>query len=82
MINIYELILNSLYSANNIKLEREKINFLKSLQPYVTSLRSSFKNKQINVDYRDRNVQAAYLIAYYPSYIEMTYEAEVLNDRK
>jgi hypothetical protein len=77
MINIYELILNSLYSANNIKLEREKINFLKSLQPYVTSLRSSFKNKQINVDYRDRNVQAAYLIAYYPSYIEMTYE--VLN---
>jgi hypothetical protein len=77
MINIYELILNGLYSANNIKLEREKINFLKSLQPYVTSLRSSFRNKQINVDYRDKNVQAAYLIAYYPSYIEMTYE--VLN---
>jgi len=77
MDNIYNLILNGLYSSYNLKSEREKINFLNSLQPYVTSLRSSFRNRQIDVDYRDKNLQAAYLIAYYPSYVEMTYE--VLN---
>jgi hypothetical protein len=74
---LYDLILEGLYSSYEIKSEEAKKAFLNSLKPYVTELRTSFKNKQIKVDYRDKNVQAAYLIAYYPSYIEMTYE--VLN---
>ena len=74
---LYDLILEGLYSSYEIKSEEAKKAFLNSLKPYVTELRTSFKNKQIKVDYRDKNVQAAYLIAYYPSYVEMTYE--VLN---
>ena len=74
---LYDLILEGLYSSYQIKSEDTKKAFLDSLKPYVTELRTSFKNKQIKVDYRDKNVQAAYLIAYYPSYVEMTYE--VLN---
>jgi hypothetical protein len=74
---LYDLILEGLYSSYDIESEEAKKAFLNSLKPYVTELRTSFKNKQIKVDYRDKNVQAAYLIAYYPSYVEMTYE--VLN---
>jgi hypothetical protein len=74
---LYDLILEGLYSSYQIKSEDAKKAFLDSLKPYVTELRTNFKNKQIKVDYRDKNVQAAYLIAYYPSYVEMTYE--VLN---
>jgi len=71
---LYELILEGLYSSYEIKSEQDKKEFLSSLKPYVTQLRTSFRNKQIKVDYRDKNVQSAYLIAYYPSYVEMTYE--------
>lgn len=71
---LYDLILEGLYSYYEIKSEESKKAFLCSLKPYVTELRTSFKNKQIKVDYRDKKVQAAYLIAYYPSYVEMTYE--------
>lgn len=74
---LYDLILEGLYSSYEIKSEEAKKAFLDSLKPYVTELRTSLRNKQIKVDYRDKNVQAAYLIAYYPSYVEMTYE--VLN---
>ena len=74
---LYDLILEGLYSSYEIKSEEAKKAFLNSLKPYVTELRTSFKNKQVKVDYRHKNVQAAYLIAYYPSYVEMTYE--VLN---
>ena len=71
---LYDLILEGLYSSYEIQSEESKKDFLDRLKPYVTELRTSFKNKQIKVDYRDKNVQAAYLIAYYPSYVEMTYE--------
>lgn len=74
---LYDLILEGLYKSYQIKSEEDKKAFLCGLQPYVTDLRRSFKNNQIKVDYSDKNVQAAYLIAYYPSYVEMTYE--VLN---
>ncbi len=74
---LYDLILEGLYSSYTVKSEDSKKVFLNSLKPYVTELRTSFKNRQIKVNYRDKNVQAAYLIAYYPSYVEMTYE--VLN---
>ena len=74
---LYDLILEGLYSSYEIKSEESKKTFLNSLKPYVTELRTSFRNKKINVDEKDKHLQAAYLIAYYPSYVEMTYE--VLN---
>ena len=77
---LYDLILDGLYSSYDVQSEEDKKLFLSSLKPYVTQLRTRFKNKQVKVDYRDKNVQAAYLIAYYPSYVEMTHE--ILNRHK
>ena len=47
--------------------------YLQSLQPYVRQLRQSYCSSTVTVDYSDFNVQAAYLLAYYPQYAEMTY---------
>ncbi len=74
---LYDLILEGLYSAYGITSESERKEFLSGLKPHIRDLRESFQNKQVRVDYSNKNIQAAYLIAYYPSYVEMTYE--VLN---
>jgi hypothetical protein len=54
----------------------EEINdlepYLQSLQPYVRRLRHSYRSRTVAVDYSDFNIQAAYLLAYYPQYVEMT----------
>jgi hypothetical protein len=47
--------------------------YLQSLQPYVRQLRQSYRSRTVTVDYSDFNIQAAYLLAYYPQYAEMTY---------
>ncbi|MBD2176222.1 hypothetical protein H6F42_04725 [Pseudanabaena sp. FACHB-1998] len=74
---IYDLILEGLYSSYGITSELGRKEFLSGLKPHIRDLRESFQNKQVRVDYSNKNIQAAYLIAYYPSYVEMTYE--VLN---
>ncbi len=49
--------------------------YLASLQEPVKSLRESYKpNTVIKVDYSESQVQAAYLICYYPHHVEMTFE--------
>lgn len=47
--------------------------YLQSLQPYVRQLRNSYCSSTVTVNYSDFNTQAAYLLAYYPQYAEMTY---------
>jgi len=74
---LYDLILEALYSSYGITSELGRKEFLSGLKPHIRDLRESFQNRQVRVDYSNKNIQAAYLIAYYPSYIEMTYE--VLN---
>lgn len=54
--------------TNNLEL------YLQNLQPYVKRLRQNYCSSNIKVDYSALNVQAAYLLAYYPQYTEMTYE--------
>lgn len=54
--------------TNNLEL------YLQDLQPYVKHLRENYCSSNVKVDYSDPNVQAAYLLAYYPQYTEMTYE--------
>lgn len=46
--------------------------YLRSLQPYVRQLRQSYKSKTVSVNYENFEIQAAYLLAYYPQYAEMT----------
>lgn len=74
--NLYDLILENLSSLN--KSQGKSLNiqsYLQSLQPDVKRLRSSFHTNHVSVDYSNYNTQAAYLLAYYPHYVEMTYRA-------
>lgn len=68
---MYSYILDGLVrhnQINNVEL------YLQSLQNYVKKLRQSYQANQVRVDYSDSNIQAAYLLAYYPQYTEMTYK--------
>ena len=60
--------LTKINQTNNLEL------YLQDLQPYVKRLRKNYCSDNVKVDYSDPNVQAAYLLAYYPQYTEMTYE--------
>lgn len=53
---------------NNLEL------YLQDLQPYVKCLRQNYWSSNVRVDYSAPSIQAAYLLAYYPQYTEMTYE--------
>lgn len=68
---MYSYILDGLVKhnqINNVEL------YLQSLQNSVKKLRQSYQANQVRVDYSDSNIQAAYLLAYYPQYTEMTYK--------
>ncbi len=71
MNSIYELILNGIASRIGIVDENEFINYLVSLQGFVRELRRSYQTGRVRVDYSDFHVQAAYLITYFPQYVEM-----------
>ncbi len=73
MKDLYQFILNGLRvlskTQNN---ERDFIQYLQSLQNEVKNLRQSYRTNSVSVDYSRSEVQAAYLITYYPQYAEMT----------
>jgi hypothetical protein len=74
--NLYNLILEDLISLNRDRQNKFNIqSYLQSLQSYVKQLRESYKKDNVNVDYSNPKTQAAYLLAYYPHYVEMTYQA-------
>jgi hypothetical protein len=68
--NLYDLILENLTKSIPRDIQS---SYLQSLQPDVKRLRSSFHTNHVRVDYSNYNTQAAYLLAYYPHYVEMTY---------
>jgi hypothetical protein len=66
---MYSSILEAISQQSQIQ---DVDHYLQNLQPYLRYLRQSFKNSYVRVDYSDFNVQAAYLLVYYPLYVEMT----------
>jgi hypothetical protein len=48
--------------------------YLESLQPAAEDLWSSYRFNQVQVNYEDPSIQAAYLIRYYPHYAYMNYQ--------
>ena len=68
---MYELILHGIASHVGIVDENEFINYLISLQNFVRKLRRSYQTHLVKVDYSDFRIQAAYLITYFPQYVEM-----------
>ncbi|MGG6269674.1 hypothetical protein ACQ4M3_30275 [Leptolyngbya sp. AN03gr2] len=76
MNDLYEYILESLRKLSKTQNNETQFNqFLRSLKPSVRSLRKAYADHQIIVDYSTLDIQAAYLIAYYPQYAEMTFRA-------
>ena len=43
--------------------------FLESFRPYIRELRKKYKGESVCVDYADENFRRAYMLAYYPFYI-------------
>jgi hypothetical protein len=73
MDNLYNLILAGLQKSNRAQsLDKNFANYLRSLQTPVKQLRQSYRSDLVTVDYSSEEIQAAYLIAYYPQYAEMT----------
>jgi hypothetical protein len=50
-------------------------SFLTGLQSAVKDLRQSYQTHHVQVDYGCRHIQAAYLLAYYPYYVQQTYHS-------
>ncbi|MDJ1171325.1 hypothetical protein PMG71_17995 [Roseofilum sp. BLCC_M154] len=49
-------------------------DYLQSLKKPAEQLWESYRSNQVIVNYSDASTQAAYLIRYYPHYVQMTYE--------
>ena len=47
---------------------------LRQSQEYVRRLRQAYRNSPSNVDFSCEHTRAAYLLAYYPHYIEVLYK--------
>jgi len=75
---ISEVILNEISEQEDIKTSKEIGLYLKSLQSYVKKLRTSYRDRNVLVDYKLKQIQFAYLLVYYPGYAYMTYS--VLKD--
>ncbi|MBE9011588.1 hypothetical protein IQ250_15370 [Pseudanabaenaceae cyanobacterium LEGE 13415] len=76
MNHLYTDILDSLRQLSQT--QNDELGFkqyLRSLQPSVKRLRKAYADRQIVVDYSSSEIQAAYLIAYYPHYAEMTFKS-------
>jgi hypothetical protein len=76
MEGLYEYILNGLRSSGEFYDASQDTfeTYLTSLQPAARDLRRSYGSNYIVIDYSSPATQAAYLIAYFPQYAEMTLE--------
>lgn len=48
--------------------------YLQSLQESVIQLRQAYRTNSVQIDYTASNIQAAYMLAYFPQYVDMAYE--------
>lgn len=69
----YGPMLAELRCANDCDSEEGFQTKLEQAQPYVTDLRLAYKKSPSNVDFSCPHTRAAYLLAYYPNYIEPLY---------
>jgi hypothetical protein len=72
MNSIYDFLLQGISSHTGITDRSDFINYLRSIQDFVRRLRRSYQTHLVQVDYSDFHTQAAYLITYFPQYVEMT----------
>lgn len=70
----YGPMLEGLRELNNIPNDDAFAESLELSQQYVTKLRESYLKSPSNVDFSCPHTRAAYLLAYYPNYIEPIYQ--------
>jgi hypothetical protein len=70
--NPYDLMLEAIRDTNDLDNENLTRESLRKTQPYVKSLRETYRNFSA-VDYSHRYNKGAYLLAYYPAYTEILY---------
>ncbi|MCX6083229.1 MAG: hypothetical protein NTW32_27190 [Chloroflexi bacterium] len=70
----YGSMLEGLRELNNIPNDEALAESLTLSQHYVTKLREAYLESPSNVDFSCKHTRAAYLLAYYPNYIEPIYE--------
>lgn len=71
---MYDLILTALYQLNNLNSDEERAQYLHSLKPTARNLRSSFNPSiapNVSVNYRPKDIQAAYMLRYFPLYTQV-----------
>lgn len=76
-IGLYQYILEGLEKTMDFYNPQNHQSFeyyLQSLKKPAEQLWESYRSNQVKVNYSDPSTQAAYLIRYYPHYVQMTYE--------
>lgn len=71
---IYRSLLREVLRAEDLSSEKAESEYLQSLKPFVKKLRSAYKRDTINIDYADKGIQSAYLLAYFPHYTDMIFK--------
>lgn len=74
--DLYDYIAAGLKTAKPTGVAIEQ--YLQSLQPSVRLLRQAYYNTPVSVAYSSQNIQAAYLVAYFPHYYQLIYS--ILNN--
>ncbi|MFP4101632.1 hypothetical protein [Coleofasciculus sp.] len=77
MKKLYEYILEGLKNLPDFyeaSIHETFDRYLESLQEPARRLWESYRSNKVKIDYSDHDVQAAYLIRYYPHYVQMTLE--------
>lgn len=77
---MYNSILSGLFEKKKITKSTDKAKYLSSLKEQVRGLRNAYNNYPITFDYKNKDVQASYLITYVPHYTELLFT--VLNESK
>lgn len=73
MVDIYDNIANSIKKYHGFN-DDMLATYLESLKPAVRYLRQAYRSYPVYVDYSDKNIQSAYLLAYFPHYYQLIYK--------
>ena len=76
MESFYEVMLESVCKFQGFEsTESPKFHkYLNQLKKSLKELRDAYQNSTVLVDYTSSNIQMAYLLAYYPHYVGMTFK--------
>lgn len=68
---MYQAILSHIYHVQGLNTSAQQEAYLQYLQPLAKQLWSSYREVHVQVDYSNIDVQAIYMLRYYPAYSEL-----------